>query len=601
MKAENPESMNVMSTRQCHEEQEQPNTLKQKSLPKSDRLQGSDQLPSVTSELKLPSEVKFAKEPTERIKLKFNLSSLEESQPSPSKFKKESLSHKMQSNPNQASAIQSKDQNILPAIKADEDLPLSGIQSVDGHSHSDSDISNNQTIQNMMDSQASPKRPLDFVNGTESPNMDLSVRAENDRQGSFSRLRSGDAQRNEINLLALKSSTNKILYRSKSSLKEENSFQSGAPKASVHYDSVVFEDNLNYQEYHSKLRNQFSCNKGPQNIFKKIASRREDNPKKLVKGVTMENMSRRESQTSRILSGLEDNLNPKNPSTFKLLSKEANPDKINRMSRDKLGRPKQITIMQPNNEPSQQYFFSQDPGASKQSKELDLRRSESPNQLFLFSNKEKSFMPSGDEFSILNNSQVNHQLTKKESIQGIPDRKQSIIHHSITNGMPTATFLSKHNHTVWTFGKSRSRQDSSKNQKSANNNSVHQTIDMNAISKKIENDFENAGLGTILKKHGKRATKLDTYTPKYERYRNTTGFAAFTELVTEKIQENMKSESKLKRADSLSFEEEKEPDGTSSSSDRSRGSHLGMRAANVTSPPVPQTEKLQLPYNLEYI
>ena len=124
---------------------------------------------------------------------------------------------------------------------------------------------------------------------------------------------------------------------------------------------------------------------------------------------------------------------------------------------------------------------------------------------------------------------------------------------------------------------------------------------MNAISKKIENDFESAGLGTILKKQAKRQTKLDTYTPKYERFRSTTGFAAFTELAAEKIQETMKSESKLKRADSLSFEEEKEPDGTSSSSDRSRGSHLALRVPNAVVSPVPVPPKLQLPYNLEYI
>jgi len=591
----------LVSTRQCQEEQEPPDLCLENSPSKLDRLQDLNPPQPGASDPKLPSEVKFGMDPPSKSRLNLNLSSLEESHASPSKFKKEATSLKPFFNPNQAHAAQPKEQHLLPAIKADEDLPLSGIQSVDAQSHSDSDISHNQTIQNIIHSQASPKRHLEQVKRMESPVMHLSRKADFQLQNSFSRLQFDSEQGQQIKLQAPKSPTRKQFHRSKSSLKDENSFHSGAPKASVHCDSVIFEDNTNYQEYHSKLRSQFSNNKGTQNIFKKIVYKQEEIPKKLVKGVTMENMSRRESQTSRILSGLEDNLNPRIPSTFKLLSKETNTEKIARMSREQLGRPKQITIVQPDNEPSQHYFFAQDPGLGKQSKEHELRRSESPNQLFLFSNKEKSLMPSGDEISILNNSQVNHQLTKKESTQGVPDRKQSMIHHSITNGMPTATFLSKHNHTVWTFGKSRSRKDSSNNQKSANNNSGHQTIDVNAISKKIENDFESAGLGTILKKQAKRQTKLDTYTPKYERFRSTTGFAAFTELAAEKIQETMKSESKLKRADSLSFEEEKEPDGTSSSSDRSRGSHLALRVPNAVVSPVPVPPKLQLPYNLEYI
>lgn len=556
---------------------------------------------SAASEHPQPNEAKFGKDPVERGGLRLNLSGLDESHVSPTKFRRESEGLRPPSLPNQASSVQPKEQlQLLPAMKADEDLPLSGIQSAEAHSQSDSDISHNQTIQNIMHSQASPKRLAGLPKRAESP-VRLSRKADLQLQDSFSRLHRDSELRNPPNLQALKSPTRMQFFRSKSSLKEDNSFHSGAPKASVHCDSAIFEDNLNYQEYHSKLRSQFSNNKPPQNIFKKIAAKQEDSSKKLVKGVTMHNMSRRESQTSRILSGLEDNLNPKIPSTFKLLSREAHPEKVTRMSREQLGRPKQITIVQPDNEPSYQYFFPQEQAASKQSKEQEHRRSESPNQMFLFSNKEKSLMPSGDEISIFNNSQANHPLTKKESAQGVPDRKQSVIHHSITNGMPTATFLSKHNHTVWTFGKSRSRQDSSKNQKSANNNSGPQTLDVHAVSKQSEPGFESAGLGTILKKQAKRPTKLDTYTPKYERFRSTTGFAAFTELAAEKAQESLKSEAKLKRADSLSFEEEKEPDGTSSSSDRSRGSHSALRVAEAVSPPAPQAGKLQLPHNLEYI
>ena len=451
-----------------------------------------------------------------------------------------------------------------------------------------------------MHSQASPKRAPALQLRLDSP-VRLSRKTDLQLQNSFSRLHRDSEQIVHPNLQALMSPTRNQFFRSKSSFKEDNSFHSGAPKASVHCDSAIFEDNTNYQEYHAKLRSQFANNKAQQNLFKKIASKQGDSPKKLVKGVTMD-MSRRESQTSRILSGLEDNLNPKIPSTFKLLSREANAEKAPRMSREQLGRPKQITIVQPDNEPSYQYFFPQEQAASKQSKDPELRRSESPNQMFLFSNKEKSLIPSGDEISLFNNSQANHQLTKKESGQGVPDRKQSVVHQSIANGMPTATFLSKHNHTVWTFGKSRSRQDSSKNQKSANNHSGPQTLDVHAVSKKSEAGFESSGLGSLLKKQSKRPTKLDTYTPKYERYRSTTGFVAFAELAAEKAQETLKSEAKLKRADSLSFEEGKEePDGTSSSSDRSRGSHSAVRPPDAESPPVPRPAKLQLPHNLEYI
>ena len=458
------------------------------------------------------------------------------------KKKNSMISNQIQPNTEREAVVKDRSSSLIPP-KNHDDLPLSGILMDDGEKRSGSEISQNDIINRMINNNQNSQRDQDEVDDNMPKVKDGAINVDmmdykniEQKYTIFGKSVSLNKKRkNQIHGVgsARLKSKNAKYNRSKSSFKDGDSAMSERMKNPINCDSMAFEDKDNYRLYHSKLKYQLSRNNSSMNIFKKLAG---ISPEFRTTPLSVQSHSRKDKRPNKEidddLNG-GDYLNPKVPSTFKQKKDENSSNNTLKINKS-MGKNQKLHTVNS--------YTIQDNRYQYQKSATHKSHQNAHEHL-------KSQLPSERDISILNEG---GQKIHKDTNGALDERKMSAFQHSLTNGIPTATFLShKNTHTIWTFGNSRSRQESDKqNQKSEiENPSIIKTNKIASIQ--FDDDVQNILTGSYSK-------KIETYTPKYNRLKEMSRGLGFQSLLNRKDSDLNRFQIRPEKADSVSFQEDQE-------------------------------------------